>query len=264
MACLANAVSQHFTTKLSSIDQPDMITSNYEFLGRSVVGPADILITVLKKGRQFSTVRAQLLQGVKDGQPAIAVEALITQGNLKKEAQNGLLSLDTSWKLPPGSLRREDAKIANDPLAARRPAAHKIEMHIAANADKNHARPEVGPSIREQWITFRQAAGDGRGFNNTSLAYLADAIRPLPEQYGLKGNWYPTVNARVEVKKAEPEGGWKWLFVRAEMKMVRFGRFDYDIIICDEGGDIVALSHHTNLIVGAERNSKVKGSDSKI
>lgn len=265
MACISNAVSTHLTTHHPQLDQPDLITGNFEFLGRSVIGPADISITVLKTGRQFSTIRAQLLQGkTKSGQPAIAIEAHLTQGNLSKEAQNGLLSLPTRPIYVQGLPRRENSRISVDPWAERRPAAHKIEMWVQQDVDGNDVRPSLGPSVREQWARWRGSNGDGAGFDNVALSFLADTFRPVPEQYGLVGNWYPTVNARLDVKKKEPAGGWQWVFMSVEMKMVRNGRFDYEVLIFDEGEELIAVSHHTGLVVGAERNSKVKGTESKI
>ena len=36
--------------------------------------------------------------------------------------------------------------------------------------------------------------------------------------------------------------------------MIKNGRMDLEVVVLDEEGDIVALSQHVALIVGAERN----------
>lgn len=66
--------------------------------------------------------------------------------------------------------------------------------------------------------------------------------------------WYPTVLLNLDVKKVLPEEGVEWLYVRASMKQIRNGRMDLDIVILDEGGEIVALSHHVALAVDSSRN----------
>ena len=39
---------------------------------------------------------------------------------------------------------------------------------------------------------------------------------------------------------------------------------DLDVVVLDVEGEVVALSRHTALIVGVERNYKVKGEGAKI
>jgi hypothetical protein len=70
----------------------------------------------------------------------------------------------------------------------------------------------------------------------------------------LKPHWYPTVLLNIDVKKLLPEEGVKFLFTRVQAKQIKNGRYDVEVIILDEGGDIVALSHHICLAVSAERN----------
>jgi hypothetical protein len=46
--------------------------------------------------------------------------------------------------------------------------------------------------------------------------------------------------------------------------MIQNGRFDIEVVILDETGDIVALSHHVALAVSAERNDAKRVTGSKI
>ena len=66
--------------------------------------------------------------------------------------------------------------------------------------------------------------------------------------------WYPTVVLNLDIKKALPLEGAEWLFSRVRTKMIKNGRMDLEVVILDEGGDIVAVSSHVALIFGAERN----------
>ena len=66
--------------------------------------------------------------------------------------------------------------------------------------------------------------------------------------------WYPTVVLNLDVKKALPEEGVEWLFARSRSKMIKNGRFDIEVAIFDQWGELVALSHHVTLVLGTERN----------
>jgi hypothetical protein len=76
--------------------------------------------------------------------------------------------------------------------------------------------------------------------------------------------WYPTVVLNLDIKKALPEEGVEWLFARVETKQIRNGRMDLDVVILDDEGQIVALSHHVALAVSVERNVAERKSGAKI
>jgi hypothetical protein len=264
MSIVVMAAQEHSQRKHSALKQTDLITFHVEFLARSAVAPAEIFIYELKMGRQFSTVRAQLFQylnGDSSAEPRICMEALLTLGNLMHESQNSGESLSTRPLLAAASMPpRKDCKEWEyaPEWPQQRPAAFKINILLPAGSGELMYHPTLGPSVREQWVQWRDSVGDNsEGFQISALAYLADAFRPLPEAYRLKGNWYPTLSYGLEVKKAPPtEKGWEWLFLRIETMQVKNGRFDLDVVILDEDGDLVALSKHTALIVKATRNSK--------
>ena len=119
-----------------------------------------------------------------------------------------------------------------------------------------------GPSVRTQWTRWRNAL---KFFDNVAaLAYLADTHRQLIEAYDVVGNWFPALNMSLDFKKGPPEGGWDWLFMRIEIRSCGHGRFDYDMIILDEQGNLVALLKHANLIVNSKRNCKRSSATAKI
>jgi hypothetical protein len=84
--------------------------------------------------------------------------------------------------------------------------------------------------------------------------------KPKPARF-----WYPTLLLNLDVKKVLPEEGVEWLFVRVEAKQIKNGRMDLEVVIMDEAGELVALSHHVAFALGAERNlAKRKTDSSKI
>lgn len=70
----------------------------------------------------------------------------------------------------------------------------------------------------------------------------------------VKGFWYPTVLLNLDFKKALPEEGVEWLFARVRAKQVKNGRYDLEVIIMDENGELVALSNHVVMVMNASRN----------
>ncbi|CAF9914799.1 MAG: hypothetical protein ALECFALPRED_009732, partial [Alectoria fallacina] len=157
---------------------------------------------------------------------------------------------------------------------------------------------QVGPAMVDQWLCFE---GTER-FTQESLGYVADMFPQIMETaYGLEdlergmrkfhadvGDtprseeswtspsfpkapkqshwarfWYPTVVLNLDIKKPLPLEGAEWLFTRVRAKMIKNGRMDLEVIILDEGGDIVAVSTHVTLIVGAERNMSRSNDSSK-
>ena len=58
----------------------------------------------------------------------------------------------------------------------------------------------------------------------------------------------------LEIKKSLPEDGVRWLFIRAQAKQIQGGRMDVEVLILDEGMDLVALSNHVCFIVDIARN----------
>jgi hypothetical protein len=157
--------------------------------------------------------------------------------------------------------KKEDCKqwVFPDEWVANRPAACKVTIFFPPGSESLGASPTYGPSVKEEWV--RWAPGAGRLFDVTSLPYLADCYGPLAEAYGVTGNWYPTLSYGMEIKRGPGEGkeGWEWLFLRVEMHDVRNGRFDEEVWILDEEGQVVAISRQTALTVGSERNYKGRG-----
>lgn len=132
-------------------------------------------------------------------------------------------------------------------------------------------------SSAEEWIRL----DNGEKWTNTSLGYVCD-MWPMPVEAFLHDQnpydvstieggkdklkpakfWYPTLLLNLDVKKVLPEEGIEWLFVRVEAKQIKNGRMDLEIVILDEKGELVALSHHVAFALGTERNTAKRKTDS--
>lgn len=89
---------------------------------------------------------------------------------------------------------------------------------------------------------------------NGENQYDPTRVRRSSKDFKNVGFWYPTLLLNLDIKKALPEGGVKFLFTRLQAKVIKNGRYDLEIIVMDEQGDIVALSHHVCLVVDVARN----------
>jgi acyl-coenzyme A thioesterase PaaI-like protein len=280
-SCIQSAAHLHFSTTLRGRNQPHALTLHLEFLRRTAAGPATITFRDAKLGQQTSTLQFSITQPSPSPEPPReCVVGLITHSNLSDESG---VTLATDWALdpppPPVSIPRlrnnEDEnwyRIDRLPFASFRKAMSNVFLH--------HPRAgQVEQCTVDEWLRFRS----GERFTNNSIGFVADAFSPMVNVFGSHLHettnsgpdaekrtgaaaryWFPTLVLNLEVKKALPEEGVEWLFVRVRAKQIRNGRMDLEVVILDEGGDLVALSHHVSFIVPVSRNTaKIGAGESK-
>lgn len=68
-----------------------------------------------------------------------------------------------------------------------------------------------------------------------------------------------TASISIEYKRRLPAGGVQFVFMRTAMKMLRGGRMDSDVTICDEDGEVLCLAKHVTLVLEAVRKAKKSG-----
>ena len=166
------------------------------------------------------------------------------------------VSFDTAWKLqsppPKADLSKFDGD--EDPNWGERkrwPFAdfRKATLNVNWTNESLGSVVDTFPQVIETYIL-----GDD--------PYSIDSEKsPAPKEgkkSGKVGFWYPTVLLNLDVKKALPKEGVKYLHVRLQAKQIKNGRFDLEIVVLDEGGDLVALSHHVCFAVSAARNTAAR------
>lgn len=180
--------------------------------------------------------------------------AYVTNSNIDKESG---FTYDTEYKLHPPIPSVDLVKLEQDtdpnwkhqkemPFAKFRKASSRVKFHF----------PRDGHVLKcgaDEWICFE----DGSNFNNTSIGFVADMFPQVIERH-LKQEegpfWYPTLLLNLDIKKALPAEGVKWLQVRVNMKKIKNGRMDIEVFVHDAEGDLVALSHHVGFVLDASRN----------
>lgn len=261
----------HFSTTLAKQNQPHSITLHLEFVRRTEVGEATFIVRDVKLGRLASTIHISLFQNGRE-----EVLGYFIHANIPLESGP---SFETQWALEPKPAPVSLPALAvgsdsnwaeqkNMPFAAFRKASQNVRLFFP-----RRGQPEG--SVADEWITLKS----DEKFTNVSLGLVVDMFPQMIEafrtdtdpysveaktksvdteaevrQKGMAKFWYPTLLLNVDVKKALPEKGVDWLFLRARAKQIKNGRFDIEVIVLDETGDIIALSHHVCMVLPAERN----------
>ncbi|KAI1382923.1 thioesterase-like superfamily-domain-containing protein [Hypoxylon trugodes] len=247
----------HFCTTLAAQNQPHTISLHVEFLRRTQEGPAKLVVRDVKLGRQTSTIHITLSQ---DGREEVV--GYLTQSNMNTEAG---VSLRTLWYLHPPSrpppldfpklfVGGEDPhwiEQTNRPSPKFRKVSNRVRTFLPREG-------QVALGLVDEWLRLES----GERFTNESIGFVSDHFASVIE--GLWRNersdtrlppfWYPTVALNLDIKKILPPEGVEWLFVRVRTKCIKGGRMDLEVVILDQMGEIVALSHHVVLVVGTERN----------
>ncbi|KAG8623058.1 hypothetical protein KVT40_008034 [Elsinoe batatas] len=270
-SCFMQVATTHFNKTLSKQNQPHVITLHLEFVRRTQIGPATFKVRDVKLGRLTSTIHIQLIQ---DGREEVI--GYFTHTNIPKEQGP---TFETSWHLepPPPPSNLSAMTSGTDSIWKERKCMPFSDFR-KASANMRFFFPKKGQpqkSFADQWMAFK----NGEKFTNTSLGMVADMFPQLPEAFrsetdpysveaeekGIdteaearaKGSakfWYPTLLLNLDVKKALPEEGVDLLFVRTRAKQIKNGRYDLEIVVMDDTGDVVALSHHVCMILPAARN----------
>ncbi|KAI0109703.1 thioesterase-like superfamily-domain-containing protein [Nemania sp. FL0031] len=282
-ATLLRVAATHFSTTLSKQNQPHTITLHAEFLRRTSAGPATFTVKDVKLGRQTSTIHISLAQ---DGREEVVV--YVTNANIT--AENGL-TVPTGWTpnppLPPPPA--DLAKLAKDgedanwvvmkdlPHPDLRKAVNRVLMHVPRNG-------QAHPGVVDEWVRLESGERfpmEGIGFVADVWPQMIDGLarrqrkqeqqqqqqqqeeRPSNEKKQVDGKkrwfWYPTLVLNLDIKKALPPQGVQWLHVRVYPKQIKNGRLDYEVVVFDETGDIVALSHHVAMVLDGRRNTGARG-----
>lgn len=221
--------------------------------------------------------RGGLVQG-DDGNLEAKVAGYITVSPVTAEVG---LSADTGWRLSPAALPGSAADGRVNLATLKRTGRDGGWMRLAAPFPEfRRATQQVelyGPDpalgrrpVVDQWARFRPNGDSESRWTNEAAAFLTDMFpmaldgldamasavskeqSPSAEQSA--SNWYPTVTLNIDFKKRLPPQGTEWLYSRVQIKAVRDGRTDIDVVVLDEQGEVIALGTQVGLVLSASRN----------
>ncbi|CRG89836.1 alpha,alpha-trehalose-phosphate synthase (UDP-forming) [Talaromyces islandicus] len=284
MAVLYRLAIAHFkhTHPTRHNADPMPIAMQMSFLRRSAAGPALLTVEDAKLGARTSTIHVTLAQVDPNKKSRTArVVGYITVSDTASDVGPSSIS---DWTLypPPPSAHPPDVRPTADgssfelvPDSSGSSSAWKVvgspfsDFRRAANHSLVFApvtdKQRVG--LVDQWARLRTigpGGGPGRWTNETAVVLLdlfPMALGEIDRQAAGSGQtktppfWFPTVTLNIDFKKRLPAEGVDWLYCRVNMKAVRNGRTDIEVVMKDEAGDIVALASQVGLVVSAARNT---------
>lgn len=280
--------SKHMQTTHTKGHQKHVINLHLEFVRKTEIGTAIFTIRDVKIGARISNLHITLSQKDEASDKMVAkVEGHVTMTNMNVEEG---ATFATGHKVLPEPLPVNLANLAQEKDAnyvrrGRDPVAHirRASKHIQMNLSRPEKRPANFPkAMIDQWVRFCPRGKVGKSTND-AMGFVVDIFPQIIEQYvnddlerailgrdlsqeeiknvleqrsgSRQAFWYPTLNLNLDVKKALPEAGVEWLFVRVQATKIQNGRFDLQIIVLDEQGDVVATSSHASLAVDISRNT---------
>lgn len=244
---------------------------HWEFLFPTTVGRAILLVEEVKKGKRMSVLHIKLYQGdIVEKAPWItsssytATTAYITT---EKPETNDGMSTPTGWHSAPSSMPNlrllppagdGNWKRLHAPPVAK--ALQHVEYYTFSTQDPTLA-------TREYWIRLT----DGGLFSNASLGFVCDVGPPVfidsfrtaaekskARSSSTRDSWYSTLTMDMQTKKQLPERGIEWLRLRLQSKVVHNNHLDVEVLIFDELGNLIAISHHAVMIVDMEQKNTAK------
>jgi acyl-CoA thioesterase len=203
-----------------ALEPPDPLTVTGHFLRPAVPGPVDIWVEAVKRGKNFSTGMARLVQ----------------EGNevLRVLATYGTLGSDQGPRYVTG--KPPEFKQLVTPTPSSR--APEIRRRFDVEADLGTMSWLDGSPSGTAEIRARLRFSDGRLPDTHSLALIADAMPP-PVFNVIKPGWVPTIELTVHMR-ARPTGAWLSCVFRS--RFVFGGLFEEDGELWDESGQLVAQS----------------------
>lgn len=207
-----------------SLTHPDPLTSTGHFLSPAEPGPAEIRVTVSKKGRSVSTAQAVLRQGERD-----RLLMLATYGDLG--AMEGQTRIMEDKPDPGSDLVSSKGRPTPFPIAERFEFVLPPDQAAAAMGNPGSAE---GPAEFFGRIRF----SDDMPATPESLPLLMDAFPPAVFRLGFIA-WTPTLELTVHAR-GHPVPG--WLTLRVRTRYLINGLMEEDGELWDETGSLVAES----------------------
>ncbi|KAE8140738.1 thioesterase-like superfamily-domain-containing protein [Aspergillus pseudotamarii] len=233
---------------------PDPIHVFVQFLHMVPSGQVVVTCKHLRVSSRQCVLRVEVARTAASGNPSNpAAVGIVTCANISKE--EGLTQHSKpAFAVPLPDRHTECIKI-DDPVVDSTPVTSKLNWVSpkAANGLWGH---RVGGHYREVWVSFRD------GSNISSLLHLALlSDMPLQPAATHQAGFYfkyalSTLCMTVEFKK-RPDPSTQWVMIRSNSHLVANGRYDVNIQILDEEGNILALSNH--VVYVSELRARAKG-----
>lgn len=251
-ALMLSATQKYLELEFGPGRYPHPIHVFVQFL--NMVPAESVVITchTLRTSSRQCVVRVELSRGTESQSPTTV--AIVTYGDLLKEKGVSQHTKPVITTLPN---RHTECVPIDDPVVDATPVTRQLHW-IAPNAN-NLWGHRLGGHHREVWLSPRDGSKMSSVFH---LAVLADMPLQPPATHEL--GFYTryalsTLCLSVEFKKI-PHPDTRWVMTRSHSSKVSNGRYDVNVQIFDESGELLALSNHVVYIVPLRPPPKPKAS----
>ncbi|KAK6502099.1 hypothetical protein TWF481_009908 [Arthrobotrys musiformis] len=270
-AVMLRAAATHMTTTHARISPPQQHAISFHgmFMIKTNAGAVELKVTDTKIGRGYSVLHVELLQeGMR------CVNAYVTMTNIDNESGP---NLNTFWEKPdPGLVGRKNLDKLLTPEGVEGWFEHPkpfADFREVSKRTRFFSSVKPTPGVVSNWGTFTNPA---ESITNEAIALIADLFVGVVERMESEAEtgegkqsgsemfqsakfWYPTLSFTMDVKKSLPKEGVKWVFSKVHSQQVKNGRWDLQVVMLDEDGELLATSTQVALMVDASRNTKPRG-----
>ncbi|PYH99948.1 hypothetical protein BO71DRAFT_415186 [Aspergillus ellipticus CBS 707.79] len=243
-AVMLSAGKRFIAQEVGAARYPDPVHAFVQFLHMVHPGLLVITCTLLRVSSKQCAVQVELAHHPQssDGSDSLSTKVLgiFTYADIPRETgltQKGMPVVAT--QLPD---RGKECIAIDDPVVYATPVTAKMNW-VAPRSPDGLWGHRLGGHHREVWLSFR----DGSTFSDLlHLAYISDLpLQPpathIPDFYAKYA--ISTLCLSIEFKK-RPEPATKWVMIRSNSHQVLNGRYDVELQIFDEKGELLALSNH--------------------
>lgn len=227
MAIAARAMSAAADGRL-----PVSVTAHFTRPGKA--GPVSIATEIVRAGRTFSTVRAELNS---DMGVVLAMLGLFAEAD--RAPGDTLLIASEIPEIPPSDECIRALPATEGPLPP--PLVGKVEERIHPDDAVALLGKPSGRPLMRGWFRLPE----GEPMNPFALLLAADAFPPAIFNTSLPPAWTPTLEMTTHVRATQVEG---WMRCQFSTRFVTGGYLEEDGEIWDESGRLVAQSRQIALL----------------
>ncbi|MEE8406072.1 MAG: thioesterase family protein [Acidimicrobiia bacterium] len=208
------------------------ITGYFTNPGRS--GPVTVQVQPIKKGRGFSTFRAEVTSNER---PLLIVIATYAKPDRKK-GESRLVDMP-SFDLPPPSECVQAHPSADGPFPP--PLMDKVRVMIHPEDAAGLVGERTGKARVRGWFRLLEDEQP----DPLAVVLASDAFPPAVFNTNLPLNWTPTLDLTVNIRNPHPGG---WLKCHLRTRFVTGGLLEEDGEFWDEENNLVAQSRQLALV----------------
>ncbi|NNN04033.1 MAG: thioesterase family protein [Acidimicrobiaceae bacterium] len=217
-----------FQAVRAELGEGDVMAMSTNFVNAPKVGPADLEVEVVRRGRRVTFLRVRLsVEG------RVATDSLVTWGSLEEGPARYQHS--TSPELAPPEVCVSAPRIEGMTLHG------ALDLRVDPLAGPWWESPDPTRGYHETWMARRDGTAQ---WDALSLLFAADCLWPATVPLGSSG-WVPTLQLTTYLRQ-RPRGA--WLRARQRCEVVVGESVDERCELFDERGYLVADSQQIALV----------------